>query len=98
MDIAILLGSLFIFFAIGVPIAYSLGLAAIAGAMWIGIPLEAVVLQISDGCSQITMPAIPLFALARAIRAAGGRARRLAPLANAPVPVFLIRVGLSVAH
>src|SRR6266571_4449851 len=49
MDIAILLGTLFVFFALGIPIAYSLGLAAIAGAMWIGIPLEAVMLKMSEG-------------------------------------------------
>jgi len=28
-------------FLIGMPIAYALALAAIAGALWIGIPLEA---------------------------------------------------------
>ena len=32
-------------FAIGMPIAYSLGVGALAGALWIGIPLEAVMLQ-----------------------------------------------------
>src|SRR5436190_2251137 len=55
MDILILLGSLFILFALGVPIAYSLGLAAIAGSMWIGVPLEAVMLKISDGVSKVAM-------------------------------------------
>ena len=42
MDILVLLGCLFALFALSVPIAYSLGLAAIAGALWIGVPLEAV--------------------------------------------------------
>ena len=41
MDIFVLLATMFVCFVIGVPIAYSLALAAIAGAIWIGIPLEA---------------------------------------------------------
>ena len=60
MDIALLLGCLFACFALGVPIAYSLGLAAIAGALWIGVPLEAVMLKISDGVSKVAMLTIVL--------------------------------------
>jgi len=45
MEILIVIGVLFLCFALGVPIAYGLGLAALAGAYWIGIPLEAVMLQ-----------------------------------------------------
>src|SRR5947209_9964646 len=82
MDIAILLGSLFACFAIGVPISYSLALAAIAGAMWIGIPLEAVMLKISDGVSKVAMLTIPFFVLAGAIMAEGGMARRLVAFAD----------------
>ena len=72
MDIAVLLGVMFFCFAIGVPIAYSLALAAIAGAFWIGIPLEAVMLKISDGVSKVAMLTIPFFVLAGAIMAEGG--------------------------
>jgi len=56
---------MFFCFAIGVPIAYSLALAAIAGAFWIGIPLEAVMLKISDGVSKVAMLTIPFFVLGR---------------------------------
>jgi hypothetical protein len=49
MDTLILLGSFTIVCAIGVPVAYALGLAAIATALWIDIPLEAVMLKTSDG-------------------------------------------------
>ena len=38
MDIFVLLITMFACFVIGVPIAYSLGLAAMAGAIFIGIP------------------------------------------------------------
>src|SRR5438094_6900477 len=98
MEIAILLGSLFACFAIGVPISYSLALAAIAGAMWIGIPLEAVMLKISDGVSKVAMLTIPFFVLAGAIMAEGGMARRLVALANVIVGVTRLRGGLSAVN
>src|SRR5689334_24505483 len=65
MDIFILLATMLVCFLIGMPIAYSLGLAAIVGAMWIGIPLEAVMLKISDGVSKVAMLTIPFFVLGR---------------------------------
>ena len=43
MDIAVLLVTMFFCFLIGLPIAYSLGLAAIAAALWIGIDRKSVV-------------------------------------------------------
>jgi tripartite ATP-independent transporter DctM subunit len=98
MDILILLGSLFVCFALGVPIAYSLGLAAIAGAMWTGIPLEAVMIKISDGVSKFAMLTIPFFVLAGAIMAEGGMARRLVAFANVIVGVARVRGGLSVVN
>jgi tripartite ATP-independent transporter DctM subunit len=98
MDIAILLGSLFIFFALGIPIAYSLGLAAIAGAMWIGVPLEAVMLKISDGVSKVAMLTIPFFVLAGAIMSEGGMAKRLVAFANVLVGVVRVRGGLSAVN
>ena len=82
MDIAVLLVTMFFCFFIGVPIAYSLALAAIAGAFWIGIPLEAVMLKISDGVSKVAMLTIPFFVLAGAIMAEGGMARRMVAFAD----------------
>jgi hypothetical protein len=52
VDVAVLLATMFFGFAIGVPIAYSLALAAIVAGLWVGIPLEAVMLKISDGVSR----------------------------------------------
>src|SRR6476646_11266288 len=98
MDILILLVSLFILFALGVPIAYSLGLAAIAGSLWIGVPLEAVMLKISDGVSKVAMLTIPFFVLAGAIMAEGGMARRLVAFADVLVGFTRIRGGLSVVN
>ena len=39
MDAFILLASLALLLAIGVPVAYAVGLSAIAGALWIDLPL-----------------------------------------------------------
>src|SRR5438105_11173592 len=98
MDIAVLLGTLFIFFALGIPIAYSLALAAIAGALWIGIPIEGVMLKISDGVSKVAMLTIPFFVLAGAIMAEGGMARRLVAFADVLVGLTRVRGGLSVVN
>jgi tripartite ATP-independent transporter DctM subunit len=98
MDIAILLATMAFCFLIGVPIAYSLALASIAGALWIGIPLEAVILKISDGVSKVAMLTIPFFVLAGAIMAEGGMARRLVAFADVLVGFTRIRGGLSVVN
>ena len=98
MEILIVIGTLFICFALGVPIAYALGLGALAGAYWIGIPLEAVMLQVSSGVSKFAMLTIPFFVLAGAIMAEGGMARRLVAFANVLVGTVRIRGGLSAVN
>jgi len=96
MDIAILLGAFAVLCALGVPVAYALGLAAIVGALWADIPLEAVMLKISDGTDDFALLAIPFFVLAGAIMAEGGMALRLINLAK--VFVGFIRGGLAVVN
>jgi len=98
MDIAVLLFTMFSCFFIGVPIAYSLALAAIAGCLWIGIPLEAVMLKISDGVSKVAMLTIPFFVLAGAIMAEGGMARRMVAFADVLVGFTRVRGGLSLVN
>jgi len=96
MDALVLLGSMFFFIAIGVPVAYAMGAAALVGAVWIDIPYEAVMLKISDGVSKFSLLAIPFFVLAGAIMAEGGIARRLVAFAN--VLVGFIRGGLALVN
>jgi tripartite ATP-independent transporter DctM subunit len=98
MDIFILLGTMVICFLIGMPIAYSLAMAAIAGALSIGIPLEALMLKISDGVSKVAMLTIPFFVLAGAIMAEGGMARRLVAFADVLVGFTRLRGGLSIVN
>ncbi len=96
MDTLVLLGSFFALMAVGLPIAYALGLAALAGALWIGIPLDAVMIQIAAGVNKFSLLAIPFFVLAGAIMAEGGMSRRLVAFAN--VLVGFIRGGLSLVN
>src|SRR5471032_1321833 len=98
MDILILISTMLVCFVIGMPIAYSLALAAIAGALSIGIPLEAVMLKISDGVSKVAMLTIPFFVLAGAIMAEGGMARRMVAFADVLVGFTRVRGGLSVVN
>ena len=98
MDIFVVLGVLLLGIALGVPIAYALALSALAGGLWIGIPIEAVMLQISSGVSKFAMLTIPFFVLAGAIMAEGGMARRLVALANVLVGLTRLRGGLSLVN
>jgi tripartite ATP-independent transporter DctM subunit len=98
MDVLLVIGTLFACIAIGVPIAYSLGLAALAAAWWVDIPPEAVMLQVSSGVSKFAMLTIPFFVLAGAIMAEGGMARRLVGFANVLVGFLRLRGGLSVVN
>jgi tripartite ATP-independent transporter DctM subunit len=89
----VLLGAFAVLCAIGMPVAYALGLAALIAAMWIDLPLEAVMLKMSDGTDDFSLLAIPFFVLAGAIMAEGGMAVRLIDLAK--VFVGFIRGGLA---
>jgi tripartite ATP-independent transporter DctM subunit len=93
VDALILLGSFALLCALGVPVAYALGLSALIAALWVDIPLEAVILKISDGTDDFALLAIPFFVLAGAIMAEGGMAARLINLAR--IFVGAIRGGLA---
>ena len=92
----LLLGSLFGLLLIGTPIAYALGLSAVATALFIGIPLEAVWLKVSDGVDNFALLAIPFFVFAGALMAEGGIARRLVAFAN--IFVGFLRGGLAMVN
>ncbi len=96
MDALILVGSFIVLIFLRVPVAYSLGLAALAGAWWIDIPFHAVMIQIAGAISKFSLLAIPFFVLAGAIMAEGGMSRRL--VAFAGVLVGFVRGGLSLVN
>ena len=96
MDVLVLLGSFALFCAIGMPVAYALGMSAIAAAWYVDIPLEAIMLKISDGTDDFSLLAIPFFVLAGGIMAEGGMAIRLINLAR--IFVGFIRGGLALVN
>jgi tripartite ATP-independent transporter DctM subunit len=96
MDVVILLGSFALLIAIGTPVAYSLGISAVIGALWMDIPIDAIMIQIAAGVNKFSLLAIPFFVLAGAIMAEGGMSRRL--VAFASVLVGFIRGGLSLVN
>ena len=96
MDVFILIGTFTIVCLMGMPVAYALGIAAILAALWIDLPLEAVMLKVSGGMSGFSLLAIPFFILAGAIMAVGGMAERLVNLAK--VFVGFIRGGMALVN
>src|SRR5215831_1726000 len=96
VDIFILVGGFTIVCLMGMPVAYALGIAAIAAALYAGIPLEAVMLKVAGGMSGFSLLAIPFFILTGAIMAVGGMAERLVNLAK--VFVGFIRGGMALVN
>jgi tripartite ATP-independent transporter DctM subunit len=96
MDVLVLLGSFTLLCAIGMPVAYALGMSAIAAGWYVDIPLEAIMLKISDGTDDFSLLAIPFFVLAGGIMAEGGMAIRLVNLAR--IFVGFIRGGLAMVN
>lgn len=58
MDAFVLLFTLAILLALGMPVAFAVGLSAVAGALWIELPLEALMIQITSGVNKFTLLAI----------------------------------------
>jgi len=96
MDIFVLLGTFTVVCLMGMPVAYALGLASVCAALWIGLPLEAVMLKVAGGMSGFSLLAIPFFILAGTIMAEGGMAERLVNLAK--VFVGAIRGGMALVN
>lgn len=96
MEIFILIGSFTVVCLLGMPVAYALGLASIVTALYVDIPLEAVMLKVAGGMSGFSLLAIPFFILAGAIMAVGGMAERLVNLAK--VFVGALRGGMALVN
>lgn len=79
MEMAVLLIAFFIFLALGVPIAFSLGLSSLTYilAFLPRIPLSTIAQQMMGGVSSFSLTAIPFFILVGAIMEAGGISKKL---------------------
>jgi tripartite ATP-independent transporter DctM subunit len=96
MDVLVLVGGFTVLCFLGMPVAYALGLSAIIAAVWIDLPLEAIMIKTSDGMDDFPLLAIPFFILAGAIMAEGGMAERIINLAK--VFVGFVRGGLALVN
>ena len=92
----LLIGSMLLLVVLGVPIAYAIGIASLITALFVGIPLEAILLKVSDGVDNFSLLAIPFFVFAGALMAQGGMAWRLVNFAN--IFVGFIRGGLAMVN
>jgi tripartite ATP-independent transporter DctM subunit len=95
-DALVLLGSFIGLMLLGMPVAYAMGLASLIGALWVDLPIGAVMIQVASGVNKFSLLAIPFFVLAGAIMAEGGMSRRL--VAFAEVLVGFVRGGLSLVN
>lgn len=99
MDALVVMGSFFLLLAVGLPVAYTLGLTAMIGAIWFTGDLSfmtTLMLKMGDGVNKFSLLAIPFFVLAGAIMAEGGIASRLINFAS--IFVGFIRGGLSLVN
>ena len=96
MTIAFLFIVLFVFMAIGIPIAVSLGLSSLLTILFFGHEsMASQVLKLYETASQFTLLAIPFFILSGAFMTTGGVARRMIRFANACIGH--LRAGLGLA-
>lgn len=83
-----IIGILIMFFGLlflGMPIAYVIGIVAIAMLLMGGVPLEILVQRMFAGVNNFSYLALPLFILAGNIMAKGGLTRRLMTFSSAVV-------------
>lgn len=85
MGLAILLGLFAVCISIGVPVAYAIGIAAVATFAYEGLPLLIAFQRIVSGISVFSLLAIPFFIFAGELMLHGGIAARLVRLASSAV-------------
>jgi tripartite ATP-independent transporter DctM subunit len=85
MELTVLLGSFALLLAIGTPVAFALGAAAMACVLWMDLPPVVVFQQLSSGMNVFSMLAIPFFVFAGDLMMRGQIADRLVALAAAMV-------------
>lgn len=94
MGLAILFGLFFGSLVVGAPVAFALGIAAVAAFWYEGIPLFVAFQRIVAGVSVYSLLAIPFFIFAGELMLHGGIAARLVRFASAAVGSFRGGLGL----
>ena len=96
MELGILFGSLFLLLLIGTPVAFALGIAAVAALAWLEIPLAVAFQRMAAGVSVFALMAIPFFIFAGELMNHSGIAERLVRFANALIG--RVRGGLGLVN
>lgn len=96
MGILVLLGIFAVCVAIGTPVAFALGISAIAGFWYEGLPLMIGFQRIISGINVFALMAIPFFIFAGDLMFHGGIAMRLVRFASAAVGA--VRGGLGIVN
>ncbi len=96
MGIFVLLGMFALCVAIGAPVAFALGIAAIAAFWFEGLPLMIGFQRIISGINVFSLMAIPFFIFAGELMFHGGIAMRLVRFASAAVGA--VRGGLGIVN
>ena len=96
MGLLVLLGFFALCVVIGVPVAFALGIAAIAAFAYEGLPLMIGFQRIVSGINVFSLMAIPFFIFAGELMFHGGIAMRLVRFASAAVGA--VRGGLGIVN
>ena len=96
MGLAVLFGIFGLGLFCGMPVAFALGLAAVGGFLYEGLPLFIGFQRILSGVSVFSLLAIPFFIFAGELMMQGGIANRLVRLASSAVGS--VRGGLGVVN
>ncbi|MDZ7799578.1 MAG: TRAP transporter large permease subunit [Trueperaceae bacterium] len=94
--IGVLLGTFALALVMGIPIAFGLGIAALAAILVLGPPPLIVAQRMASGVNSTPLLAIPFFILAGQLMSEGGIAQRLVDFAR--VMVGPIRGGLAMVN
>ena len=103
IDVAVLGGTFFSLLLLGVPVAYSIGVATATALLLFALPGPAVTTvaqQMATGLDSLTLLAIPFFVLAGQLMNRGGIARRLVDFAKSlmgSLPGSLAHVNILAA-
>lgn len=96
MGLVILFGLFFFGLIVGAPVAFALGMAAVAAFLYEGLPLFVAFQRMLSGVSVFSLLAIPFFIFAGELMLHGGIAARLVRLAAAAVGS--LRGGLGIVN
>ncbi|HYW57336.1 MAG TPA: TRAP transporter large permease subunit, partial [Polaromonas sp.] len=77
MELAVLSVTFIILLLVGVPVAFSIGLASVATVMYAGVPVPVVFQKMVGGMQVFSFLAIPFFVFAGELMLYGGIAERI---------------------